>query len=622
MMKRLFFLIPVFLLFASLSFAQYPINYETLCAQGSVPVSGPSGSTYDGATGKYRAIICVDPFGNVTFSNFTSNSWSTVIDAKLYGVYADARYTPAAVFNSTTTVTTLSNEHPFQCPNNVFPCNTPSAGSDVGSLVACSNMSAVQYSYINGSICPAGTTIVSVQSAHQITLSNAATATCTSVYNTASCQFVWGLHDDTAALNAAFAAATTTRAGLPPNCGALLLPEGNMFASSAISNASANCISVLTPGTIGYAVYGVGLSQSNIIPLPSFNANSCTVSNGCFFTVPGIGATQGGQYFHDFSINGAGMGAVPNGNGKSLLVLGAESLIENVALYEFGLNTGGFKGITDTGVAGGPSTMVNVINYAGGNQPCDLEIYVITFNLQCFGPTTIGSSPGSTINTNNSYFYTAATGGNVVTVPSAGSSWNSTNDQLQSGNTVAVINNSGGTIDLINDAISITGPGITNSAGSKLAMRNTSIVTGGSGVAVNNAGTVYDLGFNSFTGTITNTGNWFMSESVTGTASAVGNWTLTSGWGTSSISSAFGDSHRTRLTIAGAAGSAGPVLTWVFPTPFWVIPTSCTIIQNGGTSFNLTSAAISALSTTGVTFTFIGQTPTAQTYVFDASCGP
>lgn len=48
--------------------AQYPLNFETLCPQGSYPISGPSGTTLDQSTGKYRAAECIDPNGNLSIS--------------------------------------------------------------------------------------------------------------------------------------------------------------------------------------------------------------------------------------------------------------------------------------------------------------------------------------------------------------------------------------------------------------------------------------------------------------------------------------------------------------------------------------------------------------------------
>lgn len=44
----------------------YPANYELLCPAGSVPLAGPTGTSFNITTGKYRANFCSDPFGNIS----------------------------------------------------------------------------------------------------------------------------------------------------------------------------------------------------------------------------------------------------------------------------------------------------------------------------------------------------------------------------------------------------------------------------------------------------------------------------------------------------------------------------------------------------------------------------
>lgn len=138
-------------------------------------------------------------------------------------------------------------------------------------------------------------------------------------------------------------------------------------------------------------------------------------------------------------------------------------------------------------------------------------------------------------------------------------------------------------------------------------------------------GSLFDAAFNAAQGSLCPTGltqtggSIFGSSSITGTACATGNWALTSGWGTSSIASvtAGGDSHRCQVVITGAAGAAGPVLTWTFPKAYLQAPGSCQISFNG----TLTGESTGVPTKTSVAFTFTG-TPSAQTYNLDASCGP
>lgn len=81
----------------------YPNQYETTCPAGSTVVSGPTGSSYDPATGKYRANFCIDANGNVTLQSgailngnnaFTGNNTtailngSRVVDGTKYAITA------------------------------------------------------------------------------------------------------------------------------------------------------------------------------------------------------------------------------------------------------------------------------------------------------------------------------------------------------------------------------------------------------------------------------------------------------------------------------------------------------------------------------------------------------
>jgi len=103
-----------------------------------------------------------------------------------------------------------------------------------------------------------------------------------------------------------------------------------------------------------------------------------------------------------------------------------------------------------------------------------------------------------------------------------------------------------------------------------------------------------------------------------GTVCATGNFALTSGWGTSSVSSvaANGSIKGCHVTITGAAGAAGPVLTWTYPAAPIAAPGSCHLVGVSGT---LTGVVVGTPGATTVAFTF-ADTPSAQTYVFDVGC--
>jgi hypothetical protein len=137
----------------------------------------------------------------------------------------------------------------------------------------------------------------------------------------------------------------------------------------------------------------------------------------------------------------------------------------------------------------------------------------------------------------------------------------------------------------------------------------------------------FDDGGNTFVqGTLANSiaaGTLFGSLSATGNALVIGNVVLTSGWGTSTVTSASGDSHRMRFTITVAGTpAAGPVVTVTFPTAYpFIAPASCGIQQVGGT-FTLTNPAVGIPTTTTVAITFTGTPVAAQVYTYDLSCGP
>ena len=53
----------------------YPINYELTCPSGMFPISGPTGTTYNQVTAKYRASTCIDQNG--LLSSATSISYAS-----------------------------------------------------------------------------------------------------------------------------------------------------------------------------------------------------------------------------------------------------------------------------------------------------------------------------------------------------------------------------------------------------------------------------------------------------------------------------------------------------------------------------------------------------------------
>ena len=168
-----------------------------------------------------------------------------------------------------------------------------------------------------------------------------------------------------------------------------------------------------------------------------------------------------------------------------------------------------------------------------------------------------------------------------------------------------------------------------NSTSDLLHLQGTLIESASGSTGINNNGIVFDDGGNTF---IPNSGTMytcsgctlFGSASITGTVPATTAYALTSGWGTSAVSAVTGDARHSQFTITTTvSGSAGPVLTYTFPTAnglagFLAAP-SCTLIQVGGTFSTLSNPSHSTTATAD-TITFAGTPTTSQTYTFVETC--
>jgi hypothetical protein len=488
--------------------------------------------------------------------------------------------------------------------------------ADVGKFILITNQTIPTFSLTSNYIIPNPSTILSVQSAHSITISSNATATCT----IGCAGFIWKT-DDAPALNAVWA--SVTKVGV---CGSLLMqgyiPVGAPIQSTGGCGKNAQ----QQAGTNTAAALGVGINSAVIVPLPGFNAASCTAANGgCFFGIAGTNTFSGVQ-MDSFTIHGLGQDTVTNGSGAIALFCGTECFAHNLALYEWGGNSG-VIGLQTAGAVGGPANLLNITNFDFGNSGFSLGGTVVANNIQAIGvPSSIGSA--ATVSSNNSYFACTSVAAQCMSVGGA-ATWKSVADQIQTlgpgANIGVLVQGSGATLNLIgaNFLCAATSTAIQVLSGGSAHVSQSGIPCAGA-TAVNNAGSFFDDGGNfPFTGTITNTGGWFGSGSVSGTALVTGNVGLTSGWGTSTVASvaAGSDSHRGRFTITGAAGAANPTLTLTFPFPYFVPPASCSLFENTTDLATLTSVASGAPSTTSVLFTFAG-TPAAVTYIFDYQCGP
>jgi hypothetical protein len=449
---------------------------------------------------------------------------------------------------------------------------------------------------------------------------SAQTATCSlATGNTTVGRFVWGT-DSTAAIKNATAALYAI-----PTCGTLRFGSGGYLFKPGIGTAiPASCgLGISFAGeNSGLKVRGEGVTSTFLTPLPTTDFSGC-VSVGCFWN-----STVCGTYYEDFTIDGMGQPFVA-GVPTFLFSVPCSGGLKSVNLVEW-MSTGSCSphGFSLQGV--GAFAYAIAVNNFG----CS-DIYALTSNglltsaFASGGLNVPGGGNNAVTDLGGIYSSAAQNSNSALNIGGTLTSYYTTAQTLGSGQAGAQVY-TGGAIHLHD---SIIGSGGDSSSASGLLFngtgsidaQNTKIFGGGTGGSLKSAaagnGKFFDYGGNVFNQTVSPfSGGFFGSQSVTGTACALGNWALTSGWGTSSITSvtAGGDSHRCQVVITGAAGSVNPVLTWTFPTPYTVAPGSCQISFSG----TLTGESTGAPTTTSVAFTFINGTPSAQTYRLDASCGP
>jgi hypothetical protein len=340
------------------------------------------------------------------------------------GVKADAKSNCYAVItNSSNQLTTLTGVGgvPFTAADQGAmiegtngPCNA--AGTTVGSVL------------INGFICSLGGFVnantVNVCTTASGSTPATATGNCTSNFGTqASCPVNWGLHDDTAALQAAYNATVTSTGP----CGSLILPQGRIIVKAPIvaASGSARCGTIVNNQfnlTMGYSVSGQGIGATTLVPWNNFDASTC--NTGCFFSLPPAnGPTE--ISMHDFAIDGGGVYSVTNGSGKVILYICAECNMYNLLIAEWGVNSGmyGFNlngNQSDLGVA------YNLTSYNGGANCFQAGGLFALYSIFCYdvGSSVIQNSGITYVSTYTSNFISSATaaGGGTIVVSSGGAS--------------------------------------------------------------------------------------------------------------------------------------------------------------------------------------------------------
>lgn len=464
------------------------------------------------------------------------------------------------------------------------------------------------------------TTILSVQSTTSLTANANATAT-------QSNDVIAICSDDTSALQAAWASAAGAT---------LVLPSGNSCISAQPFYSSATNV----PATGSYSVQGQG-PGTTILFMPSFAWSSCTI--GCFYGIAVSGFDSASFHYwggvNDIRLTGLG-NYFSGQNGTSLFnTSSAGGAIYRRIVLSGWCGPSGFVGMTlqnesaaydlnfqpqpslwcanqPNGVSGlivvGPHVLVTnpIIAYTNGRG--------ITFASGVTDVTLVGGLITSTGN---------SPGNN----PHAGIGLLNAQGIRIYGTQVTEGANSTGCLDVdgtstawlfgfhcTTTATSDTGENVAS--GGILHLHGViNTITNGTGVT--NAGAVFDDCGNSL-GSYSGGGGFFGSCSASGTTQITGNIALTSGWDTSSVTAASGNSQREQFTITLAGTPFGPgVITVTFPTPFFAAPL-CALADVGGTAASVPSSIVNGtISTTSAAFTVnFAAFPTTGTEIYQLAC--
>lgn len=580
-----------------------------------------------------------------------------------YGAKWDVKAITDASFTNTSNVAT--------CPNS--DCNFTSA--DLGKIVFGTTSPWAMTTGCSGALCgqvliPQGF-ICAINSASSINIgltfpgcaADNSTGNCTSGAGTL-CSLVWGTQDDRAAINAAALAAW----GDGVHCYALVFPSGMAFFTPPILNVAvpsgSPCNGTLIGDAtqIGPVVYGQGAGNSDLVPLPgTTNFANCTGGNSGTACIAG----PKNWFAHDWGV--FGFGIADNGT------------THNNNLVEFYGNPGGGS---CTATAFWNMAFNNWEAASVGTQGVDINYGCAVLNasnstIEAFGNTglvALDSNPGNTtVNLTGidsfgssgsgtagaSLLITAqkvvSTGGwywgnnsaiNAAVVKfgsNANAVFNSFGDHIlgtgNGNNTLTVYFPAGGTINLSGTTVETSNssgagnnylffcPGaVTCNVAAYSSILN---VSGTKAAMFNNSGTLnyYDGCANKLTqgGTLANSAiNVFGSCSVTGTNITAGALVLSAGWGTTAAWTALSGSTQYvqgTITASGSGQAANPTIAYTFPTPFIQTPTACFALQVGGTQGAVANPFTpSALSKTGVTFTYNGTPGAGSTLIVQVEC--
>jgi hypothetical protein len=477
----------------------------------------------------------------------TGISTPVIFNPVSFGAKGGVRYTTSANLSNASQHVTCS----------AGDCNFLTTAK-AGQIVLCTNFSA----YVNGGAftqtltCPYGTTITSVNSNTDVTISATPSLSCTPTISGA-CGFAWGTQDDSAAINAAALGAW----GTPGLCGQLQITD-NYFFSSAIINQSISQLSSACGGQFGGAnvsgidgtqagptLIGSGNQSGVLIPY-NFNFATCIALDNCLFSVPNL-------FVDKVAVNGLGQPATGASANQQLVTTKGSSGggsctgggMSNSAFSNWGVN----QNVIGVSLGGAACTGLNFTNNLVemfGGTSCKFtgaggSLLPSSFSRNmCFGSTITGLSlaVGGTMNLDSNWIAgLIGSGPTVLVVGSGGAILNSRNNsyfgEFQASGSVLQFNTgSSMRMNSDGDAIFLTS-GTTasstallfaSSAGVTFTMKNTTISSAGANNQAINVGTgntFINAGLNLITnGTLANSFAGTIvalpSETQTGTCAA------------------------------------------------------------------------------------------------------
>lgn len=475
-----------------------------------------------------------------------------------------------------------------------------------------------------GSLICGQTTISAINGANSITLA----ANCTAS-QVGTVVLLWG-DDDASNISAGYSVAAA-------NCLPINLPAGNMFTSEPqfLGALSGVCSANSTLAFNGVAVFGNGIINTFIIPLPNFDISACNSGvddNGCF----------GGNNISDFdnlTIWGGGNSRTNSGTSKDIFVVGDIMRAYNVDVQGWGSNESGWTCIS---MQGNQTILTQGDCIAAGATGIEVSSAAETPSL--IQGTYIYQEPnvamtidsGAWVMTRTMFIKLDFTSvGHLGVNVGAGGKWTSWDDVCISGDEAncMTVNGSaylyngsfgpplgGGAPEINNYALSTYG-----GTGSVYAQDSLFAGNSGGGALYLNAGSnFFDRGGNTFvnygSGANTLNGNVFIQGSADGINQTTGNIALTSGWGTSTVTAVSGATSPETFTITLAGTpTLNPVVTVTFPTPYLVAPAGCSIQETGGTSATLFNWTTGTVMATTAAFTLQG-TPTTGTIIATMRC--